>query len=460
MVFNAEMTTTLVYGLAIAGKSVARELVARGQSVVLADDSTDQLEIETHELFAAELGSQFISAPNSEQLQKIIKEVDQISPAPGVAESHQVIKISKQQNKKIASEIELAYQFEALTAEPRKMVAVTGTDGKTTTTLMAAAMSTAAGFRSMAVGNTETPLIAALRSDAQVFAVECSSFRLAYTQSFRAKASVWLNLAPDHLDWHSSMDSYRLAKAQMWAHLLADDVAVVPQADETITEIARLSGARIISFGDQEGDYHARGGVLTSPQGPIMRIEEMRRCLPHDVTNALAAAAITIESGLATCQDVATALVDFVNAPHRIELVATAQGVSWYNDSKATSPHAANVALRSFDSIVLIAGGKNKGLDLGEMASQPKRMRAVVAIGNAAGEIENAFSGVCEVRRADSMHNAVKVADELANAGDVVLLSPGCTSYDWYSNYGQRGEDFAQEVRALISKNKNKGDKS
>ena len=444
------MTTTLVYGLAIAGRAVAKELVARGQSVVLADDSNDAAAISAHNQLAKELGARFVLKPDAQQLQEIIGQVDQVSPAPGVPEEHQVIKFSKTQNKFIASEIELAYQLEQLAPNPRPMVAVTGTDGKTTTTLMAAAILRAAGLRATAVGNTELPLIASLKSDAQAFAVECSSFRLAYTKKFRTKASVWLNLAPDHLDWHSSFDSYKSAKAQMWAHLQSDDVAVVPQHDEAICEFAKHSGARVVSFGSESGDFHLSNGYLVAPSGQIMNVSEMRRCLPHDINNALAAAAITIESGLATKSDVAIALAEFVNAPHRIELVATSRGVAWYNDSKATSPHASNVALRSFDSIVLIAGGKNKGLDLDEMASQPKRMRAVVAIGAAQKEIQSAFSKVCEVRTANSMREAVAAANALAKPGDVVLLSPGCTSYDWYANYGQRGEDFTREVKALV----------
>ena len=444
------MTTTLVYGLAVAGRAVAKELVARGQSVVLADDSTDDVAIAAHNQLASELVARFVSYPDAQQLIEIIAQVDQVSPAPGVPEEHQVIKFSKTQNKFIASEIELAYQLEQLAPHPRPMVAITGTDGKTTTTLMAAAILSSAGLRATAVGNTELPLISALKSDAQAFAVECSSFRLAYTKKFRTRASVWLNLAPDHLDWHSSFDSYKSAKAQMWAHLNNDDVAVVPQNDESIFAIAKQSGARIISFGSESGDYHLSDGFLNSPNGRIMNVSEMRRSLPHDITNALAAAAITIESGLATKNDVATALAEFVNAPHRIELVVTSRGVAWYNDSKATSPHASKVALRSFDSIVLIAGGKNKGLDLDEMACQPKRMRAVVAIGSAQKEIQSAFSEVCEVRTANSMHEAVAAANALAKPGDVVLLSPGCTSYDWYANYGQRGDDFAKEVNALV----------
>ena len=456
----AEMATTLVYGLAISGQAVARELAARGDSLILADDSIDGSAIESHRSLATELGAEFFSSPNEKQLREIINKVDRVAPAPGIPEVHQVVTLSHQQNKVLLSEIEIAYAIEQSTPSPRPMVAITGTDGKTTTTLMASAIASAAGLKSMAVGNTEVPLIAALGSDAQMFAVECSSFRLEYTQSFRAVASVWLNFAPDHLDWHTSLNSYRAAKAKIWAHLMPTDVAVVPVENSEIEKFAQASSARVVSFGAQRGDYHARDGVLTSPHGPIMKVSQMRRSLPHDVTNALAACAITIEAGLATPADAANALSEFVNAPHRIELVASNDGVSWYNDSKATSPHASRVALQSFDSIVLIAGGKNKGLELGEMACEPTRMRAVVAIGHAAKEIEAAFSQICEVRRADSMRDAVAIANSFAESGDAILLSPGCTSYDWYSNYGQRGDDFANEVRALIQQLKSSGARS
>ena len=153
------MTTTLVYGLAVAGRAVAKELVALGQSVVLADDSTDDVAIAAHNQLASELDARFVSNPDAQQLIEIIAQVDQVSPAPGVPEEHQVIKFSKTQNKFIASEIELAYQLEQLAPHPRPMVAITGTDGKTTTTLMAAAILSSAGLCATAVGNTELPLI-------------------------------------------------------------------------------------------------------------------------------------------------------------------------------------------------------------------------------------------------------------------------------------------------------------
>jgi UDP-N-acetylmuramoylalanine--D-glutamate ligase len=332
------------------------------------------------------------------------------------------------------------------------MVAITGTDGKTTTTLMANAMLRAAGLRAEAVGNTEVPLIESLASDAQAFAIECSSFRLEYTEQFRTQASAWLNIAPDHLDWHSSYQKYFDAKAKMWANCLPTDVAVAPIDDVNICAVARASAARVVTFGAVDGDYHVVGNELCGPSGSIMNIARMKRSLPHDVTNALAAAAVCIESGLANAEHVANALEHFENAPHRIQFVAQFDGVRWFNDSKATSPHAASVALRAFDSIVLIAGGKNKGLDLSQMACEPQRMRAVVAIGAAANDIAQAFSGVCTVVGAESMSAAVSQAHELSCDGDVVVLSPGCTSYDWYSNYGERGDDFMNCVRELSRK--------
>jgi UDP-N-acetylmuramoylalanine--D-glutamate ligase len=329
------------------------------------------------------------------------------------------------------------------------VVAITGTDGKTTTTLMAAAMMSASGRKAAAVGNTETPWVEALDEAHDCFAVECSSFRLHFTRDFRAEAATWLNLAPDHLDWHRDIDSYRSAKARIWTAARAGDVAVAPVRDESIQKNARATSARVVTFGLETGDYRVENGALVGPHGRIVDVGQLSRALPHDLTNALAASALVLESGLGSVEGVAHALARYHHAPHRIQLVGEIDGVSYYDDSKATSPHAAQAALTSFDRIVLIAGGKNKGLDLASMASQPQRMRAVVAIGHSAELIEAAFAGVCRVQRAGSMQEAVESARRMAEPGDVVLLSPGCTSYDWYSNYGERGDDFAECVKNL-----------
>jgi len=439
-----------VFGLGVAGLAVANALHERGESVILADDQATKL----HKDFARALNCEFIDATDEVAVVSTLKRITRLAPAPGISESHHVMATARQMGLTISSELELAYNIEELrTGGPRPMLGITGTDGKTTTTLMTAAMLHAAGHKSLAVGNTETPLIAALNTDTQVFAVECSSFRLANCENFRTRASVWLNLAPDHLDWHTNMESYTSAKAQMWAHTRAGDVAVAPVDDAQILRVAHESTARTVTFGATHGDYHAQDGRLNSPHGSIMNIADMKRAMPHDITNALAAAAISIESGLVEPSHVARALSEFDNAPHRIEYVETIDGVQWFNDSKATSPHASAVAIKSFQNIVLIAGGRNKGLDLHELANQPQRVKAVVAIGDDALEIEKAFDGVCRVVRGGSMQEAVRLARTLAVSGDVVLLSPACTSYDWYNNYMERGNDFMHCVREIAKSN-------
>ena len=438
--------TTLVYGLAVAGRSTARFLASRGEKLVVADDrpSSDNAS------FAESIGAELLEGPEAAMAcARRMGEFSRLAPSPGVPETHPVIVSALRAGIEIVSEIELAYRHEQTRAVPRPIVAITGTDGKTTTTLMAAAMLAASGRRAAAVGNTETPWVEALDEDHDCFAVECSSFRLHYTRDFRAEAAAWLNLAPDHLDWHRDLDSYRSAKARIWASARAGDVAVAPMRDESIQASARLTPARVVTFGLDKGDYRVENGALVGPHGRIIDVGQLSRALPHDVTNALTACALVLESGLGTVEGVANALSRYHHAPHRIQFVAEVDGVSYYDDSKATSPHAAQAALTSFDRIVLIAGGKNKGLDLSSMASQPQRMRAVVAIGHSANLIEEAFNGICRIERAESMEAAVKTARQLADSGDVVLLSPGCTSYDWYSNYGERGDDFARCVRAM-----------
>jgi len=440
--------STLVFGLAIAGQAVARELVRRGESVVLADDAVSDL----HQAFSKQIGMPLVALTSSSEIQQVLNSVARVAPAPGIPEGHPVIVAARELGVEICSELEIAYRYERDSpSEPRPMVGITGTDGKTTTTMMTAAILESAGLRTMAVGNTDVPLISALNTDARAFAVECSSFRLAHTQQFRMCASAWLNFAPDHLDWHPNLNDYFEAKAKMWAHCVEGDVAVAPFDDLRIIKAAQASNARIVTFGIAGGDYHSFEGWLCGPMGRIMPISEMGRSLPHDVSNALAAIAVCLEAGLANVADVASALQIFKNAPHRIQFVGEKGGVRWFNDSKATSPHAVSVALNSFENIVLIAGGKNKGLDLSALAEQPSRMRAVVAIGDASDEIAHAFTGVCEIKRATSMQEAVNMADSIAQDGDVVLLSPGCTSYDWYANYGQRGEDFMKCVGKLLT---------
>jgi UDP-N-acetylmuramoylalanine--D-glutamate ligase len=206
-----------------------------------------------------------------------------------------------------------------------------------------------------------------------------------------------------------------------------------------------------VTFGlDPAADFHVDAGRLVSDRGvELASVKEMWRAFPHDVSNALAAAATALAGG-STVDGVRDALLSFRGLAHRIELVAKDGDVGWYDDSKATTPNAAAAAIRSFDSVVLIAGGQNKGLDLGVLALESGHIRAVVAIGESASEVEQSFVGVRPVVVAASMREAVARAAELAEPGDAVLLSPACASFDWYKSYGERGDDFAARVADVI----------
>lgn len=438
-------TRVLVYGIAIAGEAVARAMHDRGARVLVADDAPN----DAKRAAAAAVGAELIDSPDAATLDRLVAMVDMVCPAPGVAETHPVIETAIRQGKPIRTEIDLAYEWEQLrSGGPRPMLAVTGTDGKTTTTMMAAAMLRCAGLKSAAVGNTEVPLIAALDTDADAFVVECSSFRLNWIDLFRSEASVWLNLAPDHQNWHVSMLAYEAAKARLWSNNRLTDVAVGCAADPIVMRNLAAARGRHVSFGAAAAEYRLVGTALTGPAGVFADSSMMTRHLPHDISNALAAAAIAIESGLAGAAAVEEALATFVHPPHRIERLGEFAGAQWYDDSKATTPHAAITAIRGFDSVVLLAGGRNKGLDLASIAGEHDRVKAVVALGEAAPIISDAFVKWCPVVEVGSMRAAVAAAARLAAPGDTVLLSPACASFDWYPDggYPARGDDFKRLV--------------
>ncbi len=441
----------LVYGTGVAAQAVIRTAIARGHDVVVADDAPRPDELEPDALALLEtLGLDVVVAPDAQAIAGLVGGVDVVVPSPGVPERHTVISAALDAGVALRTEIDLGYEWEQQRPEgARPMLAITGTDGKTTVTTLVTAMLDASGRRAIACGNTDVPLVSALDHEVDVFVVECASFRLRWLSGFRPDVATWLNLADDHLDWHGSTEAYAAAKARIWEYQRPTDVALAAIDDPTVMKWAKRATARLVTFGPG-GDYDERNGALTSPMGPFFDIDRLSRRMPHDRTNALAAAATALESGAATVDGVRSALADFRGIAHRISLVAEAGGVGYYDDSKATTPHAATTAIRGFDHVVLIAGGRNKNLDLRRLAKEPSRMRAVVAIGEAADEVSVAFRGICPVEPAGSMDEAVAVARRHARAGDVVLLSPACTSFDWYRGYAERGDDFARAVRAQL----------
>jgi UDP-N-acetylmuramoylalanine--D-glutamate ligase len=311
----------------------------------------------------------------------------------------------------------------------------------------------ASGRRAVAVGNTEVPLVAALDDPTtQVFVVEASSFRLLHSRRFAPSVATWLNVAPDHLDNHASFEGYVAAKARIWADQGPDQVAIGNADDPVVAAHLATAPARRETFGlTLAADHRLEDDQLVLASDEVLaRVDELPRAFPHDIANALAAAASALHGG-ATLEGARAALVSFAGLPHRVTLVGEAGGVRWFDDSKATAPHATRAAVQAFPSVVLIAGGRNKGLDLGALTEDRSHIRAVVAIGEAGEEVAAAFDGIRPVRSATSMDLAVEAAAELAEPGDVVLLSPACASFDWYGSYAERGDDFVRAVRALVT---------
>jgi len=433
----------LLHGLGVTNRAVATALVSRGASVVLSDDSDPA----AASRLAEELGAAARPAPDLAAARSLLGEVDALVPTPGLPSAHQLLGLAAELDVPVLSEFDLAAAW-----DDRPVVAVTGTNGKTTVTSLIVSMFEQDGRRAAAVGNTETPLVAAIDDPTtEVFVVEASSFRLLRSRSFHPRVGVWLNWAPDHLDVHSSAEEYRDAKARIWRDMDRHDIAVANADDPVVAAVAaRLAGPQLrwFSTSDPTVEFHDDGSSLVTPDGDLIAHDRLWSALPHDRANALAAAAAADAMGVHRAAIVA-ALESFRGLPHRVELVGAADGVSWFDDSKSTAPHSTRSALRGFDSVVLIAGGRNKGLDLGELALGADVVHAVVGIGEAGAEIVAAFPDR-EAVLAGDMTEAVRIAHDLARRGDAVVLSPACASFDQYSSYAERGRDFAAIVRREV----------
>ncbi len=436
-----------VIGFAVTGQAVARVLVARGLEVVAVEDAPNAI----HQAAAEALGVELVAAPDAGQLETVVGRCRLVVASPGVPPRHPVFGLARADQ--LVSEIELAYRLSSI-----PIVAVTGTNGKTTVTALVTAMLVASGVRAEVSGNIGQPLISTVtRSDVDLAVAEVSSFQLALVSSFRAHVGTWLNLAENHLDWHRSFGDYVAAKARIWANQTADDVAVANSDDPVVAVAAQRSRARVVTFGRTGSGYRLVGARFLDPEGELLATSrDLVRDLPHDRLNALGALATAREAGAsrAGCQ---VALRTTAPPIHRLTHVATIDGVAYYDDSKATTPAAVVAALEGFSSAVLILGGRNKGLDLSTIrraveGSPGLVVRGVVAIGEAADAVVAAFRPDREVVVAGSMGEAVTAAAGMASPGDAVLLSPGCASFDWYASYEARGDDFAATVHELASR--------
>lgn len=368
--------------------------------------------------------------------------------SPGVPEHAPVLAWARERGLPIWSELELGAR---VCRAP--FVAVTGTNGKSTTTEMVAAAMRAAGLRAVACGNIGHPFSLAAREGHDALAVEVSSFQLRFHETFHPRVSILLNLAPDHIDWHGSYDAYAASKARVF-RLQGEGDTHVGNAEETAARALsltatcdlvwfRLGAPEAGQVGFVDGELVARLDEEVTLGPPLGAGAGFR-------ADAAAAAAASLAFGL-DAMAVSEGLHSVEPLPHRGEVVARTASIAFIDDSKATNPHAALAAVDGLSDAVLIAGGLSKGVDLSPLAAATPHLAGVVVIGEAVSEIAGLFEGRVPVRKAGSMEEAVGFAFELAPPGGTVVLAPACASQDMFRDYRDRGERFAAAARELAA---------
>jgi UDP-N-acetylmuramoylalanine--D-glutamate ligase len=330
-------------------------------------------------------------------------------------------------------------------------LAVTGTNGKTTTTGMIAACLRASGLDAIACGNIGHPFAIAAREGYEALVVECSSFQLATQSSLHPRVSVLLNLAPDHLDWHGSFEAYVAAKSRIVANQVPGDAHVGNRDDGAAATISRSARCEVSWFtlGDPaDGDVGYVDGVLTGRWEPVDPFGPLDPDTPAMRADAAGCVAACHAFGVAS-EAIREGLAAFTPDRHRGEVVATAARVRFVDNSKATNPHAALAAIGHAEGVVLIAGGDAKGVDLAPLGTLADRLAGVVAIGASADEVVGVFEGRVPTRKAGSIEEATRTAFELAPASGTVLLAPACASWDMFRDYQERGDRFADAARSI-----------
>ncbi len=444
----------LVVGLGDTGLSAVRWLARHGARVRAADTRATPPG-------AAALAAEFPAiVPALGALDAgLLAGVDAVVASPGLALREPVLAAALARGIDVVGDIEIFGRELARRAQVR-VLGVTGTNGKSTVTALAAAMGRAAGLRAQAVGNIGVPVLDALAQAERagfpdVYVVELSSYQLETTRSLALDAATMLNVTQDHLDRYDSLADYARAKERIFLHC---DTRVVNRDDDWSRAMAR-GATRVFSFGlDAPPDANAWGldparRTLKRGTADLLPVAAMGMPGLHNVANGLAAHALASAIGLPP-EPLARTLREFHGLPHRVQPVAESRGVRFYDDSKGTNVGASVAALEGFDApVVLIAGGEGKGQDFAPLAAAVRaHARAVVLIGRDAPRIAMAVAptGV-PVQFADTLENAVEAAFAFARSGDAVLLSPACASFDMFRNYGHRGEVFAQAARALAS---------
>jgi UDP-N-acetylmuramoylalanine--D-glutamate ligase len=451
MIRGVNARRALVIGASRTGVAVVAALIEEGIAVEVVDQSiTPELERTKRALSALGVRVQLgVTGPVS------LEGFDLVVPSPAVPPSSDVLTRAVDRDLPVLSEVELAYRLTDL-----PIVGITGTNGKTTTTALLGHILSMAGRPNMVCGNIGYPwktLVEAARQapEDSTLVAELSSFQLEYTTTFRPRVAVLLNLTPDHLDWHGGFVRYAEAKLKVFANQLPEDFAVVNFDDPIVRKAIPRLKARVIPISHhvqlEGGVFVYEGAIMTDFGGIAERlcgVDELLVRGHHNTDNAMAAAAAALALGVGP-RDISSALKSFRAPEHRLEEIETSDGRLWVNDSKATNPDAAAVALTAYDFPIVLLGGKNKGADFGALAaSVASRAKGAILFGKAGPELEAAFKrGGHSASRVATLKEAVELARKISSPGDVILLSPACASFDEFKDYEERGRAFKAWAR-------------
>ncbi len=447
--------TVLIVGAARSGIAAAEFLLARGARVILTDTKD-------HEALSADIAPlQSVARKSGELMLELgghkiesFRNCDLVVVSPGVPLGLAYFHESRRSGIPVIAEVELAARH-----LQGKLLGITGSNGKTTTTALVANLLCAAGLKGHAAGNIGIPLIsyAADSTPEDIYATELSSFQLEGIESLRPAVGSILNLTPDHLDRYENFASYMEAKKRIFMNQQRSDFAVLNSDDSRTAIIAAEVRSQPVFFSRHSepgrGTF-VRGTQLVFRNGPeeqeILDVSDVRLRGDHNLENVLAACTITLLAG-APASTLREAVRAFRGVEHRLELVEVIRGVQYYNDSKATNVDAMIKSIQAFPgNIHLIAGGRDKGADFTVLRTLVgERVRELVLIGEAAGKIREALEGVVDISDASSLPNAVLLCSRRARPGDVVLLAPACASFDMFRNYEHRGEVFKRAVLEL-----------
>jgi len=437
----------LVVGLGRSGKSASLKLKSLGARVLASDtsESDDMLKL------ANELIANGIDVRLGKQDESLLNGIELVVVSPGVPSRVLLIEAARALSLPVWSEIELAYRL-----TDRPIIAITGTNGKTTTTTLTGKVFEAAGRRAAVVGNIGVPLVSSVDDgNVETLIVEVSSFQLDTIVNFKPAISVLLNITEDHLDWHTDFDDYVGAKNRLFLNQSAGDFAVLNMDDDVVRSLAPGIKAKIIGTSKQEldkGIFIKKGRITARLESEIdiCGVDELKIRGDHNLDNAMAVVGVCLAAGI-DADVIRQAIIGFSGLDHRIEYVASINGVSYYNDSKATNVDATAKALTAFsEPLILLVGGRNKGNSFTPLAQTiNNQVKAVVGFGEAGREILSAIPSSVPREYAETVNDAVKLAGNLARPGYIVLFSPSCASFDAFTGYAQRGEVFKKAVFGL-----------